>query len=592
MKRFIFSILMMANLAAHQATADVEPKCKVQGNPWVSSDRLLYVRGADNHLREWQFTTKEGEEQARWYVTDLIPDDGPEIMSDPFAFSEYYGAKRFQMRDDKGDPIFDDFGLPKMAWDGKDTIINHVVARGRRGHLLEYRRLQRFSYIPDESDAKQEIPTPWQWSDLTTATGGRTIAGTPSLDEARFLSSDLPLHPLKRHFVKFLWYFGELNDRLGENFFATPTPDDHLLQWSLPRLSADKLILTAEQILKEDDRVWSVKNLTDSGNGQTSAGNALLNYSLDRVLTRSPEGHLLSGKVEPEPVIDLTAVVDGQPTIVGDPANYGDIFQTAANQLLGLQYVFARDLNGHLLVWQHRQVGELEIPPAPEITEWDGNKKQVEDYWKRLEEIEKLWNTTMPFGWEWSDLTAATEGKRTIASNPTVYTAHQVDENAEYLILNVLARSDDGHLLRWSITVLSKLKEEEYPSFNESGTWKVEDLTNISGGKIIKGEPIGIERTYIVPTKECPSDKPECDDSERSLVVGWLPFESIFVTDENDHLLEWQGQLVSLFKWEKGSTVINAFQLGYWQVTDLTEDCDPVKEGSPSSSSRDFNPYH
>ncbi len=550
MKRFIFSILMMANLAAHQATADVD-QCKVQGSPWAVYSERLYVRGTDNHLREWQFTTKEGEEQARWYVTDLTSKGCGEIMSDPRYFEEFY-FKEIKKRDKEGNLVLDETGKPVV--DGFEiAVIERIVARGKGGQLLECQRRELFSELFSDPSTIEEGPTPqWQKSYLTEATDVR-IAGTPS-----------PLVSSSFFFDFSGEIFGFSNENTPQQFF-TPTPDDHLLVWSLPRLSDDNK-LTLKEILEADERKWDVKNLTTNGNRQTSAGNSNItvpSFLFDDsvyLFTRSQNGHLLLGwqsSEQEQSLIDLTNAVDGQPKIVGDPAGYGNIFRTAANRLLGLQYVFARGTNGHLLAWRHQLEVELEIPT------------EGYDDWRR-QTIETGWNNIMlpDSGWKWEllDLTTNAMGGKTIAGDPTVYYTTSLLA-AE--VLNVLARSSEGHLLKWS-TVLP-IQREGSPSFNEKSEWKVEDLTVAVGGKqLIKGEPKGIE--YL----EFPTTIPESDDSPvEKFVIEHS--ENILVTDDNDHLLEWKRQWKEEFdEFDISQPERVVVQEDNWQVTDLTKDCQPA----------------
>jgi hypothetical protein len=590
-RHFVFSIFIMAILAAHQViAADVDPRCLVQGSPFLLDENHLYMRGKDNHLREWQ---REYDENGSWswFVADLTTSaGGSKIMSDPRYFLEYYFNKKF---DEEGNPKLDDDGNPILEL----TSIEHIVARGQRGYLVEWQR--RLRQIIGSVEEVEEL-TPWEWSDLTKeATGGRIIAGAPSLSGEYLKNpidfSPFTLKPLNGDFFWLLFFSGELDKKLSAEFFTTPTPNDHLLGWELPRLSDSSDF--------NEERVWSVEDLTERSNEQqTSAGNIIINYGPESIFTRSQNGHLLLGELpsseqEERQVVDLTDAIDRQPTIVGDPMSYGNLFQVTANKVVGLQYVFARNSKGHLLEWRHLWEWEGEIPPIPEGVA----ETQVKAYEDWIKQIDKEWNATMFSGWEWSDLTADNAGK-TIAGNPTVYPVFQVDKNAESLVLNVLARGDDAHLLKWSVTVLSKQIEESSLIFNEKGHWIVEDLTKvvsitcdpddaiISCDKLeadlikIEGDPIKIENMHPMTNVTPVEETPEGGDSQSLELLVWAPFESIFVVDENDHLLEW-GRLRVIedqldFEGKDGTLLRFYVPPNDWQVIDLTKRCNPTGENS------------
>jgi len=573
-RHFVFSILMMAILAAHQTVAadKVDSRCLVQGSPFLLDEDHFYMRGKDNHLREWQRVPEEGGWSLS--VADLTTSaGGSKIMSDPRYFTEYYSNKKL---DEEGNPKLDDDGNPIV----EITWIEHIVARGQRGHLVEWQRRQ----------IDVEKPTQWEWSNLTKeATGGRTIAGDPSLSGESLYPIDLSpftLKPLDWDFFLLLFNSGELDKRLSAAIFTTPTPNDHLLRWELARLS--------DSNDSNEERVWSVEDLTERGNKQqTSAGNIITNYGPESIFTRSQNGHLLLGELpfseqEERQVVDLTNAIDRKPTIVGDPMGFGGLFQVTANKVVGLQYVFARNSKGHLLEWRHFWEWEGEIPPIPE-----GVAETLKAYEDWIKQIDKEWNATKFSGWEWSDLTADNGGK-TIAGNPTVYPVHQADKNAEYLVLNVLARGDDAHLLKWLVTVLSKQIEESSLTFNEKGHWIVEDLTKVSDDLIkIEGDPIKIERmlsNFIF--KEIAENNDSQSVDNLNMDVCRTPLESIFVTDENGHLLEWQRWNfnpfeVPFYSFEKEDGTLSLFcpPSDDWQVIDLTTRCNPTNKKRPNQPS-------
>jgi len=434
MKHLIFSILVITVLVTQQALL-ADDKCFVQGSPSPADVNRLYVRGTDNHIREWR---KNGEEG--WKARDLpMYQDSKEIMSDPLYF------KIIQSKETE----------------------EHLVARGREGHLWEWQR--RYS-----SEDK------WVQEDLTDETEGKpVIAGTPSRVSNGILERTVAVD--QRQF-----------------FFATPTPENHLLSWSLKRCPKIYFPYFYDDDCR--DNSFEVNELTT---GQTSAGNAFVvsrSDNKDILLTRSREGHLLMGRQD-ENFFDITKAV-GQQTIVGDPTGYYD----PNGQLL---IVSARGSNNHLLVWY----------------------SENETDWTEL------------------DLTMAA-GDKTIAGDPIFYVWKDQNDPAR-TIYNVLARGNDDHLLKWSVGNTCSTSE------NTSGLeWS--DLTKKYGGRLIKGEPVAIasEQQEISENTSCPTEK-------------------IFVTDQNNHLLEWQRQWVI--------EPVTQKPVDYWQVTDLTEYClkgtqnEPVK---------------
>jgi hypothetical protein len=139
MKHFVFSILVMAILAAHQEAIAVDSGCLVQGSPAMENGDSFLVRDMNNVLRKWQRNKKEDNTE-RWDVIDMniVTNEPQQIRSDPSVYRELSGP------------------------------IVHIFARGERGHLLEW----RWQYEPSPR---------WQFFDLTLkAAGGRTIAGVPS----------------------------------------------------------------------------------------------------------------------------------------------------------------------------------------------------------------------------------------------------------------------------------------------------------------------------------------------------------------------------------------------------------------------------
>jgi hypothetical protein len=487
----------------------------------------------NNYLREWQ-----RNDTGLWDVADLTAECGY-IRSDPRYFQEVY-FKPIKRRDKAGNPVLN--GANKTILDGLEGVfIEHIVARDESNNFFECKRQQWFSRdFSIDTNPKTET-TQWQKSNLTKiTTGGQYIDLTPS-------------SPVKPFFFGFFFnneffgeFFGEKNTPQPQ--FFTPTDNDHLLVWSLPRLSSEQLTS------KKDERIWVVEDLTEKGdlttegNGQTSAGNSSItvpSFLFDNsiyIFTRSKENHLLLGwQFSEQKPVDLT------PTILGKPASYGDIFQTDVNQLLGLQYVFAQGsdvpFKDHLLAWRLRRAEKVAIPAKGFNYE---SRQQIAEGWNK---------TMLPgSGWEWEflDLTTEAENGKTIVGDPTVYAI----ENADSLTLNVLAQGSNDpfndHLLKWSLTVLSKSKEDD-SFFNEKnkiwniGVWgEPEDLTKEVDGKLIKGEPM----TVLPPNSS---------------------LERIFVKGENNHLLEW-GQFY------------NSRQEFFWQVTDLTTRCVATGEIPPPPS--------
>jgi hypothetical protein len=137
----------------------------------------------------------------------------------------------------------------------------------------------------------------------------------------------------------------------------------------------------------------------------------------------------------------------------------------------------------------------------------------------------------------------------------------------------VLARSDEDHLLKWSLSDLSAEPQYAGVIFDKNSRWVVEDLTHeVVGGKLIEGEPKRVSGSQ--PIKEIPEEGISYEDFDEFFVE----VEKIFVTDQNNHLLEWQivwkNEEIELEDGTKSSKRIKED----WQVTDLTEVCQYVGE--------------
>jgi hypothetical protein len=497
-KHFVFSIFIMAILAAHQTVAadKVDSGCLVQGSPWAASSDILLLRDPKNNLRGWVRKTTDDKE--RWEVFNLSDiEKQTQIKSDPSYFLERVYVSQTNK---EGDPILE------------RTWIAYIFARGQRGHLLEWRL--------EGKNLK------WQLFDLTEAASGRTIAGAPSISSNGM--SNFKLFP---------------DD---ENFFTTSTPDDHLLRWSLPNFSPD------DDLISDDKRVWSVVDLTNKSNGQTSAGNIVLDYWTRNIFTRDLKGHLLVGwqpfqypSVDNESYgagkIDLTVAVGG-PTIIGDPTGYGDFVRFDKNDYYGFfQHVFARDSEGNLYEWRHI---------------WEGEKRE------NITPYTQAWREAMKSGWQLSYLTEVVGGK-TVGGDPAVYiTVSQSKKNVATGYLNVLARGSKGHLLKWYVE-RGSMTEGFHFELKENRSWVFEDLTEAVGiGRIIiKGDPMMVMTNSYISSSAKPIT------------------ERIFVEGENNHLLEWYREWESVEVEEEEEsenwTSVVPPQSG-WKVTDLTEHCNPI----------------
>jgi hypothetical protein len=590
MKPVVFSILMVAILATtHQTVADeIKPECLVKGSPWVDDVDHLYVRDTNNRLREWRRVFEDGE--ARWKVNNLLAaDQDTKIMSDPVYFREF-DFKWIERFDNEGNPVFfesDAFSFSEEEFNPVgvvDISIEHIIARGQRGHLLECKQQRsRVSEIVqviyheeghiEEIYEVQTEETPWQWSDLTeNAEGGRPIAGTVSI-------------PLPAQFARF-WNWSLGSNSTPPKIF-TPTPDDRLLIWSLPPLSDEYRFLEESRTLENNLVWWSVKDLTTSTE-QSSAGNSNvvvldpLSSNNINIFTRSRTGHLLMGwqffepeqeEEQEEELLDLTALVDKRPIIIGDPTGYGILPQVDVNKILGLQYVFARGLNNHLLAWRHLWEWEGEIP--------EDEKEQLQTWLQ----VWKEWREAMRHSdnWRLLDLTEKAEGGKTIAGDPIFYLEFQRDQDKLSVSHNVLARSDEDHLLKWSVSDLSAQPEDAGLIFDENRRWVVEDLTDeVVGGKLIKGEP---KRAYGTQQQR------EIPEGGISSSLEWdevyVLVEKIFVTDQNGHLLEWQRRWKNEeIELEDGTTIWERIPVDDWQVTDLIEGCQYVDEETGQESRR------
>jgi hypothetical protein len=505
MKHFVFFIWIMATLATHQAIA-ADSGCFIQGSPAVENSDALFVRDENNILRKWQRHTKDGENVVCWKefnseCWDVVNMNN--ITKKPLQFS---GDESPQIRSDPA--VYQEFQFDEESRLNK-LVVQHVFARGERGHLLEWRW--------------QNGADKWQLLDLTEAVGGRTIAGTPSR-----LSNGNP---------NLLSYNdGETTRR----FFTTPTPDDHLLRWSLPSFD------DAEPFPPIDNRVWSFVDLTNDSNGQTSAGNIVLDYWTRNILTRDYNGHIFVGW-QPSNFygagkIDLTEAVENGPTIIGDPTGYGDWWDLGNFGFF--QHIFARNKDGHLYEWRH--IWEGEVVDREVIV--DGVVVDAFPY-------SKVWRDAMQSGWE----LIALEG-RTIKGDPAVYlTVEQPERDVVIGYLNVLARGSDEHLLKWSKSVVRfNLIILEISPIRDD-IWVFEDLTNAVSGTIIKGDPtMAMMRSTIYDGAEAITER-------------------IFVEGENNHLLEWYREWESVEVKEGEEEPWNSIKpQNGWKVTYLTNYCKPT----------------
>jgi len=621
MKHFVFSILMMAMLVAHQAIA-IDSECLVQGSPWAVNGNRLFVRDTDNNLREWW--RKKG---GGWKISNVTnEDEKAKIWSDPSFF----------------------------VWSDPSSFDNDkievVVARGHSGHLLKWQRLQYVEEpsLPDElllplpellspsdesplsldepsqpdelllppsdepplsldepSQPDELLLPPSDEPPLSLDEPSQPDEPPPSDEPPPLPSSDElppPPPPDELSLVEELpqlfeddkklpqWelsYLTATNDgehaiagapsrisngesRLlsyfdGEtyrNFFTTPTPNDHLLMWLMPIPDAP---IKSESI-SDDQRDWSVVDLTTSkGNKQTSAGNIVLDYWTKNIFTRDSNGHLFVGWQPdfPDKVdkIDLTEAVNGQ-TIIGDPTGYGDWF-TDSTSYGFFQHVFARGSNDHLYEWRHIWHGKE-----------DGTHPQA---WR--EKMRSNW--MQPF-----NLTSIEGVKgRTIDGDPAVYiTIERSKENIRTGYLNVLARSSSGHLLKWSMAHSSLDKGIFKLKINLEGKaddWKFEDLTNaVENRQTIQGDPM---MAMVTPY----------------MTTGYASYaypERIFVEGEDNHLLEWRREWnveKKEGKEEESESWTSITPQSSWKVFDLTLCCDDStycsKEAVSSSSTNNKN---
>ena len=526
-RHFVFSIFIMAILAAHQViAADVDSRCLVQGSPWAYDSSRLFVRGKDNHLREWQRDVwGHRGERGDWNVFDLsnIEKQPRLIMSDPSFFSEWVNVYQ---TDEEGKFILDDDRDPIS----EKTQIERVIARGERGHLFEWQRRLIVSGKTWE---------PWKWSDLTKeVTGRHIVAGTPSRTSNGMYDFIVTADLI------------DVDIETYENFF-TPTPDDRLLRWSLQDSSPN------DDLTSDDELVWSVVDLTNDSNGQTSAGNIVFDYWNNNIFTRDLNGHLLIGwlpfqspSVDHESYgagkIDLTIAVGGQ-TIIGDPVGYGIWLGEGLWPQGVSQHVFARDLKGHLYEWRHI---------------WERKKVVL----SRNGPHTKAWREAMQSGWQLTDLTEAVGG-RTVEGDPAVYiTIAQFEKNVVTAFLNVLARNSDGHLLKWSVVHSYWAGDADDPfrrkwnfSLEENGRWVLEDLTEAVGGTIIKGDPMMVKtRNFISPN-------------------AYAITERIFAEGKDNHLLEWYRDWVTETEGDSWNYIFVVPSQSGWKVSDLTtKHCNPT----------------
>jgi hypothetical protein len=325
---------------------------------------------------------------------------------------------------------------PVDTWvDPTGTRVEHVFSRGANGHLME---------------AYWTASASWHWYDVSTAPGGLSIAGTPSVAS---------------------WV--ESNGLRVETVFAQGT-NGHLVEayWSAPA-------------------GWHWYDVSTAPGGTSIAGNPCVTAWVDSslplgeetVFARGTNGHLLEAWWVGNGFhwYDVSTAPGGT-IIASDPC----VASWTESSGLRVETVFAQGTNGHLLEaywwasngWGWKDVsldpGGASIAGTPCVSVWVNSAVPLgqETVFARGTNGHLLEAWWVGNGFHWYDVSTATNGM-TIASNPCV--ASWVELSPALRVETVFAQGANGHLVEayWS----------PVPSWN----WY--DVSTAPGGTSITGNP-------------------------------------------------------------------------------------------------------